>query len=751
MSNTNHAAPALDAGGLDDLDLDGMFNETGDMLFEGFDMELEGMGDIVDTEKNTMAPSPPKRRKGPNTKRTNPMADLPRTNVPVDDGPPKRRKTKRKSKAPAAYGDDDDEYFDDAISNQPKSKRRKAATGKSAPAATNKKSKKKDATAPAVVAAAGQFGGRQKRANGTTGTGTKVKRKLKKGEMPSDASLLASQGSPYLKPPKPEPTFGGLNKSKTMFYPFMESVPPQPNLKKKTLYPSLDKVFSTFQNTMLKSQDAILGPEDEVFSQGLTVDSPIFKLLCETFQSISEKERNAFTIEKQAALLRSIPYLRKFIHQYNREKVVTDVYAMLGLLTRQYNFLKVNLDNMHSWCQTEFTPADYKATYTPPKPKNLPTRWKTPFVKIKVVCSGFKEPKGSSLLALLPLSAISSTVSDSDGLGSSKGSKKKKSGSKSTSLTSLTALQIPSVPKSYAECPPQERRQRILERLSQLASDMQDIYRKQQLHKEFSTNKKQPFDAPKEDHLATNKMWEFLDAKGFYKVPVTGSLHMVTPEIDSKRNIFSSVPTIIRGSYEAKDTISSTSLFDRLQSLLVEETDDDDEEEEKENGVGNSEEEEDDDDSSDDEDESLGFLDEEEEDSDVTDPMQAKNLPVIDMSQLSLEERTFIQLSRAGLVKPSLYSNVEFVPSGSDEGTEENDLNTVIEKMTQDLSKVTATNNARVAYLESTMTKLGLPRAKQVAEEQAAIIAKCQNLLRRNKEKAKKSSKQKKDELNLPW
>ena len=45
------AAPAMDAGALDDLDLDDMFAEDGDTLFEGLDIQLDGMGDIISDEQ----------------------------------------------------------------------------------------------------------------------------------------------------------------------------------------------------------------------------------------------------------------------------------------------------------------------------------------------------------------------------------------------------------------------------------------------------------------------------------------------------------------------------------------------------------------------------------------------------------------------------------------------------------------------------------------------------------------------------
>jgi hypothetical protein len=179
----------------------------------------------------------------------------------------------------------------------------------------------------------------------------------------------------------------------------------------------------------------------------------------------------------------------------------------------------------------------------------------------------------------------------------------------------------------------------------------------------------------------------------------------------------------------------------------VEEDDDEHDIEELE---GDSDDDDDDDDSSDDG-ESLGFLDEDEEDDGVTDPMQASKLPVVDLSRLSLEERTFIQLSQVGLIPPSLFPKVELVLSSTEKQPKDDDFCNVMGKMAEDLSEITAKNNARVAFLESAVINMDLPHTKQREDEQASLIAKCQNLIKRNKEKAKKNSSKKKDDLNLPW
>jgi len=134
----------MDAGALDDLDLDGMFADDGDMLFEGLDIGLDDtMGDFISNENSKDAPvAPPpvieppvaapapqtKRAGGPRTKRTNPMletADKVEKETTTTAPSNKRRKTKRKSKAPTAFGEDEDEPVEEM---QPPKKKRKSST-----------------------------------------------------------------------------------------------------------------------------------------------------------------------------------------------------------------------------------------------------------------------------------------------------------------------------------------------------------------------------------------------------------------------------------------------------------------------------------------------------------------------------------------------------------------------------------------------------------------------------------------------
>ncbi|KAL3940752.1 MAG: hypothetical protein SGBAC_004759 [Bacillariaceae sp.] len=810
-----------------------MFAEGGDALF-GFDQDLMGgMDDIVDKERQggnkgnaaapAKAPAPGKasgpgaKRAGPRTKRRNPM-------VPEEEQTTKGR-NKRKSKLSALALDEDIELLEDG----PRKKRKatlKKQGGKGEIDVGGKSKKKKGAATQAKqskagfvhsVPAVGQFGARA--------TSSKFKKPKKKGTgitpagddptMPPMTTLTNFSSSAVVSRPLPkqEQTFCGLQPSKIMFYPFMESVPPEPNLKNKKVYPGFEKISSTFTNSMVKPLETV---EEDEFSQSLNMESPVFALISETFAAISDKERQNFNDEKKEALLKTIPHMRKYISKYDRQKVVADVYALLGLLGRQYSFLQTSLDNMQAWCQTEFSPQDYKATYEKCE-RNKATkhqRWKKPIIKVNVTCPGFRGQ--GPLTAILPQSVVivhtsvvpeptaaaaAPAAASGPGAGganaaaaSSSSSTKKKNKTKPSATTNTPP--VPAAPKTYAQCSPQQRRSMIAERVTEIASELQEKHRQEQLKQDSGAKK--PFTVTEDETLSTQRMWDFIEIKKFHKIPSSSLLSMESLHIRPNKVVLSD-PAKIRGCQQrqqqhlhpqhlqqqveiervtlpqntvqgvvppvpgpetdaskdmkkkqqseddGKMTISSNSLFDRLQSLLVEEDDD-------ENDIAGDEMDSDSDDSSHEgDDESLGFLDESDEDEDITDPMQAPNLPVIDLSSLSLEERTFIHLSKTGLMGSSLYPKAHLVLSSAEENSDDHDFCNVIGSMTEDLSEITARNNARVQFLESAVISMDLPNAKQLEDQQNSLITKCQNLIKRSKEKAKKNSSKKKDDLNLPW
>ncbi|KAL3916569.1 MAG: hypothetical protein SGILL_005117, partial [Bacillariaceae sp.] len=773
--------------GLDDLDLDDMFNDDGDMLFEGLDLELDGMGDIISNEKKEMAataPPPPRRTGGPRTKRTNPMLEA----EEGDAG--KRRKTKRKSKVP---------FDEDFIDEQPKKKRKAALKAKKAtePIVKTKRKKKTDGSVPlpsptafggpsmnsktkssgptVAVAAAGQFGGRVKRGSVSSMGTTKVKRKMKKS---ADASEMQAQGNlvlapPPLLPPRPEPIFGGLAPSKTLFYPFLEAVPPEASLQKRKTYPTMDRISSTLTSQMSNTSSstpsaaASQNPNDPKADSVVTEDSPIFKLMLEAYENDKDKNPN-----KKETILKAIPHVKDLIKSQDSQKLVCDVFSMCWLLTRQYNFSNQSLENMHQWCKDEFSEEDYKATFEVPAEKPKFNKWKSPVVKLKVSFYAYKEPKGApSLQGILPpmvvevpkqsLAAMAAAskmkaaeakkasagikATTTTKLKKQKGKPTDKSKAKGSAAASAPTNSAPA-PRTYANSNPQSRRQQVMESIARVGVELENAQKADNLGASLQS-------IPEEDPpLQTSRMWEFLQRGGFYKHPASKRLDLKSPEIHP-RGLFLRPATKIHGSRDTDQKSSSYCLFDRLQSMLVDEDQEDD----------NGEETGDSDSVDSDTDVSLGFLNEDDEDLEEegkrdNEELDTETAPdIVDLSQLSQEERTFIQLSYAGLIRKSLFPSVDLVLSRERTEKEEeayaaqDEIVNVIGAMSSDLSRMTSTNNKRISYLESATADPDLHYSKQTEDQHASIIARCNAMMKRTKERAKKAKQKKDENLNLPW
>mmetsp|Transcript_7849 Transcript_7849/g.19584 ORF Transcript_7849/g.19584 Transcript_7849/m.19584 type:complete len:923 (-) Transcript_7849:2348-5116(-) len=367
---------------------------------------------------------------------------------------------------------------------------------------------------------------------------------------------------------------------------------------------------------------------------------------------------------------------------------------------------------------------------------------------------------------------------------------------------------VPKGPTTYADSSPETRRNLIMDRVAHLTMDLEQVARQAPAGSAAqSAANKSLANIPSEDPpLHTARMWEWLQSAGFYRPLDQLALRRLTlhraPEVHP-RGFFLAPATKIQSSDEFKKLaksstnvdeasktetsqvkqedsevkVSPESLFDRLQALLVEESS----EASGTNGestmanstaVSKKSSDElydlDDEDDSDDEVESFGFLNDDDDNEDDANniPDQTTSTstgsaekkippPVADISRLCLEERTFVHLSSAGLIQKSIFPSVKLAKStkktldGKD--YEGDDLVGVVGAMAVDLSKTTALNNSRISFLQATAAGSDLISNKQVEEEQAAVITRCQNMLKRSKEKAKKAKAKKADSLNLPW
>jgi hypothetical protein len=248
-----------------------------------------------------------------------------------------------------------------------------------------------------------------------------------------------------------------------------------------------------------------------------------------------------------------------------------------------------------------------------------------------------------------------------------------------------------------------------------------------------------------------------------------------SPEFNLSQPILQRVPKTIQATTDLDNHDnkspgqSSNSLYNRLQSLLVEEEESDNDIDETDVEVSDSDSDED----------SLSFLDESDDENDDDDNPQDGNgsrSQLADLSALTLEERTFLHLRMTGLIKQPLFPTVELSCDEQQQQKEQDDdddddddnqepdlvqdhrdeLVNAIGAMTVDLAQLATTNNTRVAYLQSAARHLHqeLLSTKRQDEENTTLIAKCQALLKKSKEtkaKQNKTKSKKNTELNLPW
>ena len=146
--------------------------------------------------------------------------------------------------------------------------------------------------------------------------------------------------------------------------------------------------------------------------------------------------------------------------------------------------------------------------------------------------------------------------------------------------------------------------------------------------------------------------------------------------------------------------------------------------------------------------------------------------PLVDLSAFTLDERTFLQLRAIGLVEDSMARFVDSsitdkkttdavsTPSVEVENPDEDgndELEDVVSAMKSDLSSLESRNDKRVAFLQANAVTdiVNAKRLKVKQDEEAALTAKCLQVLKRSKDaKAKSAAKPKaikKDEYGLPW
>lgn len=798
---------------LDDLNLDDMFEDGDDTLFDGLDIDLDGMGELTALPNGTKTGE--KISQDLDAMKTDLLGDG--LGSSVSDATSSRRKTKRKIKAPPALDDDGDEEYE-----VPTKKRKltKATVKKSkGPTNATKNSQALPTMPPpfqrsttdatkSVVAAAGQFGGRNQKkqplskqilkTKGTTSPSSSI------SSQPSSAVAIGdprrhAAGS-LVEPPLPQPTnpFCGLKPSNTEFYPFMESLPSEPALKRTHRhFPVVYSIHASMTIGLPSNNSTpVSAPETD----------PLFRLMLADLD-LQHTDRNSSLAahnQRRANLGHSMLAARTAVSKVDKNQLLNDLRAVCLLLKRQHDFLCQSLENMEQWCRDQFPPSDFQSVYGGPIAPGSKKRGsqatavtltvgsilallKTPFIKVKVRCAGFKAPKIiGPLIAQVRLPGAGphpSTKSDT-----SKTKLKRKVSSLDADRTSVSAVSaqevvVDEVP--YIDMKPSQRRLVVTEAVAQRAQSLELLVKEnQEKHRKASERQRAELQKVIDDdhHLTLNTltMWKWLEKSAYFADYLASDASEILesiwePEINEAQM---SPRTLSVPPWEKAMLISERnhvrpvdSIFLRLQSLLVDEGSAD------EGGVG--------------EDDSILDSwkigkegDAQVEQSNALDSQTA----MIDLTGLTLEERACIHLRAAGLLEnirvdsaqPSLVEEDAFyLPNGVPDTREmskgdftnematkkqgiepveenlDNDIDTVIRSMQTDLVDLRRLNNFRIAFLESAVkSHLEFAKeAKRKEEENATIIAKYNQLLKRQKE-AKRSGRHKpvkKDGDWVPW
>ena len=792
MARTNrNGVPSANVQALDNLDLDDMFADGGDDLFDGLDIDLGNMDDITATNNVNSDDAKPSE-----------TAPLPPSPSPAaePEEPPKRRKTKRRTTAPAFF-DDQDEDLDEEPVKKKKRTLKSTTTKKRGPkkaaaiqdetktpvAATTKKSKAKSSISPPTAKAT---------SNSAAVTGPLGKLK-KLGGVSKNASTKASESGSLAKgatsatAPKPskfqpssqtaphpglnQSSFCGLLPSKTQFYPFLPALPQEATQKNRKIYALLDKVHTSFMSQLTSPNNPTNGV------QQMKQTEFIVQLMQEAFKE--EKSSAPAALDTQATtridiIGAAVGNARKAIEDLDKTKLAQDLLAVCALLQRQHDFLKQNAANMERWCRDNFSEEEFAEVYLPSRAskKRTDNGQESMIVvsvlsalsgstcRVKVMCSGFKEPK-TGLQAFIP--AKSAAAASAESKKAAKPSKKRKSALDESRVSSAGAC--PAQPISYAHLRPAKRRKAVADMIAHAAHALETDYarRIEQRRHLLAACEKRARDAVEDTSLQmahTTGMWKWLEEMGYCEDTIDDALLRdrldVTFSLDwgDLRHEGCTLQTA-RAAVDDRNVLMANaepppSFVDNLLDLLVDEDDCSDSESD---GIST-------------EDEQSHGVGEDHADSRV----------LAELSSLSPEERAHLHLRSVGLSRieiesdPSIQTRAStaarisqgqsFCNAGEtrrkvNENTAEQGgdaLETVIETMKADLLQTTRLNHRRGDYLEriarSTLETPKESKCRKLVE--ADLHARHAILVKRNKETRAKNGKNKNskhDDLALPW
>jgi hypothetical protein len=866
MARTSrNGAPAATVDALDNLNLDDMFADDGDALFDGLDIDLGNMDDIAEssvaaaalakTSSTTSNAALPLHRSEPSS----PEA----ASLTAEPGSGKRRTTKRKIKSPMFYEDEDDDYVEEPSKKKKRGSSKAAPPPKALPFSKSKKGLAKGvvgAAAPTAagpgaasslagaasavrkgklptagggtakgkkaqqragsmpppagrassVAAAGQFGGRQKKgASASFSIPGTSKAKGKAGAVagapvpasPTAASVSSTMsnatsasselffrgGPPAAQRPSQAvsatlaqihathpglklSSFCGLLPSNTLFYPFMPALPQEPSFKHRKVFAMIDRIHTSFMSHVTSPTSTPgLPPAQET--------EVIFQLMQDAFREEKPSGNDAATLERNKSIGNAISALRRSIGVFEKSRLAGDLLAVCALLKRQYDFLTQNLSNMEQWCKNHLPEADYASVYHEPASGTAaggadgdPSKaaalsvlgtFKSPEIKVRVLCSHFKEPKAGPLLAVLPQRFVSPATPSAaaDSKPAPKTKKRKlaispltSSGSRMAGMAApgaaLGAVQPPKTAPTYSERRPAKRRQNVSDLIARTARELESKYslrfddQRTLIERQQNETRQLVEDDPVQS-VHTLGMWRWLEKSGYFtRITDTDIRWRLEGGISPEGPDQGSQPSQRRFSdnHVCLDVEDAEFVPSRLQYLLCECTD----------GLTND---------SDGDGDDFGELCE------PTDPYILPQETCADFQStihaLGLK-RDVLPIS-LGTINASGTNDplddetpaTTKIPSHSEEGRDSGDeLGGVISAMISDLQELNHFNNRRTAFLESMATIHQRNEASGKKAEETSLISRCQQLLRKSKETKGKNGKvktAKKDEYALPW
>ena len=730
-TNRNQTPEADHVNALDSIDLDGDFfanDDDADALFADLDMGLDPLGDITDGSIRTSAADLPKQKLGPPQPRRPPE--------------PNRRKTKRKAKSPVFFDDDDDEYVEGGGT---KKKKRKTRSQKAKEKAQQKTKSKNSVSMPPPVSRTGR----------SRGSSTSPKSKV----IPHSVEMLSRIKTPH--PDLAQSSFCGLAPSNTLFYPFMPALPAELALKNRKNYPSLDRILTSFMSRMST-------PSNNSEAKGFISakeSEPIVHLLQDSFKEEKASSVTAPSANKNDTIGRAVGHARRIIAQMDQPRLTGDLFAACALLKKQYDFLEQNFSNMERWCKDNFSEEDFLSVFTPSHSQRKITMPPTVLasfgsinLKVKIVCPGFKKPKeapSGPLAAVLPLDyAIPRGLVPVELPPPRK--RRPPSNSELKQVTASTATTKKILP--YAQMNAKQRCKSVSELVTKTARELESKYyqklegRRQTLDRHELELRKLVKEDEALQPIHTTAMWRWLDKSGYCSVLTEEDIYqrldgLWSPDLPRPTRDFQRGKLRYLGA--KSNCIKDGVLFDRLQSLLVEEgTDEEDNE---------------------DNDDIYRDL-----------YVNHRDPSMIDLSDFTVDERASLHLAGVGLVDndfPSSFTSVGNVKDGepttqrptsvvSGHHEEDNhatlaehaasghggdELEDTILSMEASLDQVNRTNNRRVGFLWSRELPHSSSKTKSAEE---ALIAKCQQLLKKTKEMKVKNGKPKStknDDLALPW